>query len=110
VRLLQGPQRDRHVLVGEVIARIVQHIGPQARTDALECVDENLPRLIVFDLVIFELIGRHAAADADIEPAVTEVIDDGDFLDQPQRRVKRQQIDERPQSQALGRARDGADA
>ena len=61
------------------------------------------------DLVIAELERRHAAADADLEPAVAQMIEDADLLGQPQRRIERQQIDQRPEPHALGRARDRAE-
>ena len=63
----------------------------------------------MINLVIFHLVGRYAAADADIEPAVAEMIEHADFLDQPQRRIKRQQIDERPEAHPLYRARYSAE-
>ena len=85
MRLLQRAQFDRHVLVGEVLAFIGQRIGGQAGADALEGIEENIARAVVFDLVIFQLIGRHSAADADIEAAVAEMIEHADFLDQPER-------------------------
>ncbi len=76
---------------------------------AVERVDEDLARIRVRDLVIAELERRDAAADADLEPAVAEVVEDADLLGQPQRRIERQQIDERPEPHALGRARDRAE-
>ena len=55
-----------------------------------------------------QLVGRDAAADADLGPAVAQMIEDGDLLDHAQRRVQRQQIDHRAHANAFGRARDGA--
>jgi hypothetical protein len=60
-------------------------------------------------LVESEFVGRDAAADADLEPAVAEVVEHADFLDQAQRRIKRQQIDQRPKPHAPGRARQRAE-
>ncbi len=62
----------------------------------------------MLDLVILELERRHAAADADLEPAIAQVIEHADLLDQPQRRIERQQIDQRTEPHALGGAGQGA--
>src|SRR5262249_15602663 len=45
----------------------------------------------------------------DLHAAVAEMIEDADLLDQPQGRIKRQQIDQRPEPYALGRARHRAE-
>ena len=63
----------------------------------------------MLDLVILQLERRHAAADADFEPAVAQVIEHADFLDQPQRRIERKQVDQRPEPHPLGRARHRAE-
>src|SRR5580658_4968452 len=54
MRLLQRPQRDRHILIDEMIALITERIRDQAGAEALEGVDEYLARLIVLDLVEFQ--------------------------------------------------------
>ena len=76
------------------------------RGQAVEGVDEDVARFRGGDLVIGKLIGRYAAPDSDLEPAVAEMIEDADFLGQPQRRNQRQQIDQRPEPHPLGRARE----
>ena len=108
-RLLQRPQRHRHVLVGVVLARIAELVVGQRRGQAVERVDEDVARFRRGDLVIGELIGRHAAPDADLEPAVAQVIEDADLLGEPQRRNERQQIDQRADPHPLGRARERAE-
>jgi len=67
MRLLQRAQLDRHVLVRIVLALIGKAIRRQAGVHALERVDENVARTIVLDFVIFQLVRRYAAADADID-------------------------------------------
>ena len=109
MRLLQRPQRYRHVLVDEVLAPVGERVGRQAGADAVERVDEDVARVVVRDLVESELVGRDAAADADLEPAVAEMVEHADFLDHAQRRIERQQIDQRPEPHALGRARQRAE-
>jgi hypothetical protein len=92
-----------------MLALIAERIGGEAGTDALERVDKNFARLVVLHLVEFKLVGRHAAADTDIEPAVAQMIEHADFLDQPQRRIKWQQINQRSKPHALGGACHGAE-
>ncbi len=58
----------------------------------------------MLDLVEAEFVGRYATSDADVEPAMAQVIEHANFLDHAQRRVERQQIDERPEPQPLGHA------
>jgi hypothetical protein len=109
MRLLQRPQCDRHVVVDVVLALVGERIGGQTGTDAGESVEENIARIVVLDLVVLELVGRHAAADADVEPAIAQVIEHADFLDQAQRRIERQQINQRAKPHTFGRPRDGAE-
>src|SRR3989442_274685 len=109
MRLLQGLERNRHVLVAEMLAGIGERVGGQPRADAAERIDENLARPVVLDLVVLELERRDAAADADLEASLAQVIENADFLDQPQRRIERQQVDQRPEADAAGRARNRAE-
>jgi acetaldehyde dehydrogenase (acetylating) len=84
---------------------VAERVDGQRRMKAVIGIDKNIARLLVRDLVIAELERRHAAPDAHIEAAVAQVIEDADLLGQPQRRIQRQQIDERPEPHAPGRAR-----
>ncbi len=81
----------------------------EAVAQSREGVEEDVARLARRDLVVVELERRHAAPDADVEPAVAEVIEHRDLLDQAQRRIERQQIDERAEADAPGRLRDRAE-
>ena len=51
-----------------------------------------------------QLERRDAAADADLEPAVAQMVEHADLLDEAQRRVERQQIDQRPEVDAAASA------
>src|SRR5262249_25886499 len=95
MRLLPPARRGRRILVIEVAAGIAELIGGQPGADAVERVDENLARIVVLDLVIFQFEGRHAAADSYFQPSVAEMIEDTNLLDQAQRRVEREQVDQR---------------
>ena len=48
---------------------------------------------------------RHAAADAELEAPAAHLIEHADFLDQAQRMIERQQIDQRAEAQRLGALR-----
>ena len=48
---------------------------------------------------------RHAAADAELEPPAAQLVEHADFLDQPQRMIERQQINQRAEAQLLGALR-----
>ena len=61
------------------------------------------------DLVILELERRHTAAHAHFHPPIAEVVEDANLLDQPQRRIKWQEINQRAEPHALGRARHRAE-
>src|SRR5262245_6992450 len=70
MRQLQRAQLDRNILVSIVLAFVGKRIGREPGADALEGIDENVTRAIVLDLMIFQLVRRYTAADADVEPAV----------------------------------------
>ena len=57
---------------------------------------------VVVDLVEFKFEGRDSAADARVETAVAQMIEHANFLDHPQRRIKRQQIDQRTEPHPFG--------
>ena len=84
---------------------MIERVGGQPGAEAIEGVDENLARILVLDLVILELERRDPAADTDFHPPIAQVIEHGDLLDQPQRRIEREQIDQRAEPHAPGRAR-----
>jgi hypothetical protein len=96
MRLLQRMQHDRHVAVMMVGAVIGQHVVTgHARHDAAVGIDKDLARFVVVDIVVADLVRRHAAADPDIEAPTGEVIEHRDLLQKPQRRIERQQINQR---------------
>src|SRR6202035_699066 len=51
MRLLQGSQRNGHLLIGKMRPAVAEAVGRQSRADALECINENAARLVVLDLV-----------------------------------------------------------
>ena len=109
MRLLQRPQGDRDVLVGEVRPAIGERVRYEPGADAVERIDEDVARLLMLDLVIFQLERRYSAADAHFEATMAQVIEHADLLDQAQRRVEREQIDQRTEPHVPGRAGDRAE-
>ena len=103
--LLRRAQFNRHVPVGVVGAFVIQRLRVHAGANALVRVDEHVARFFVIDVVIAQLERRHAAADADLQPAMAEMIEHGDFLQHPKWRIKRQQIAQRPQPHVARLAR-----
>ncbi len=85
MRLLQRPQRHRHVLVGIVRARMAERVVGQRGGQAVERIDKDVARFRRGNLVIGEFIRRHPAAHADFEPPVAEMVEDADLLGEPQR-------------------------
>src|SRR5262249_31433413 len=50
---------------------------------------------------------RGAAAKPDLQPAAADLVEHADFLDQPQRVIERERVDQRPEPQAPGALRHG---
>ena len=55
--------------------------------------------------VVRGLERRHAAADAELETPAAHLVEHADFLDQAQRMIKRQEIDQRAEAQPVGALR-----
>src|SRR3984957_14815572 len=109
MRLLQRPQGDRDILVGEVWPAIGERVRYEPGADAVERIDEDVARLLMLDLVIFQLERRYSPADAHFEATMAQVIEHADLLDQAQRGVEREQIDQRTEPHVPGRAGDRAE-
>src|SRR5262249_43965918 len=82
MRLLQRPQRNRHVFELVILAGVAERVRGQARADAAERIDEDRARFLVIDLVILELERRYAAADPHFHASVTEMVENANLLDQ----------------------------
>ena len=86
-----------------------QLVGGEALEQDLEGLVEALAPAVPVDLEEPDLDGRHARAHAELQPPVAEVVEHADLLDEPQRVVERQAVDERAEAQrrrALGRGGD----
>src|SRR5215831_4112318 len=86
-----------------------ERVRPQARADAVERIDEDRARFLVIDLVILELERRYAAADSHFHASVTEMVENANLLDQAQRRVEREEVNQRTEPHARRRARQRAE-
>ena len=54
------------------------------------------------DAVVAHLVGRDAAADAELEPAAAHLVEHADLVDQAQRMIEVDGVDQRPEAQRLG--------
>src|SRR5207249_4243902 len=107
--MLRHPPRPTLFPYTTLFRSIAERVVRQRRRHAVESVDEDVARILVRDLVIAELERRDAAADADVEPPVAEMIEDADLLREPQRRIEWQEIDQRAEPDALRGARERAE-
>ena len=98
MRLLHGPQHDRHIIEIVKFAVERQLVGREALLDELQRLGK-LPRTrTVIDAVEADLYRRDAATDAELETAAAELIEHADLLEQANRMIKRQRIDERAEA------------
>src|SRR5262249_24490139 len=75
--------------------------------DEFEGLVINLPGLREVEAVSARLERRHAAPDAELEAPAAHLIEHADFLDQAQRMIERQEVDEGAEAQRLGALRHG---
>src|SRR2546425_12730016 len=64
-------------------------------------------RLEEIDPAVGELVGRDAAPDAELEAPAAHLVEHRDLFDEPERRVARQEIDERTEPDPARALRDG---
>src|SRR5205823_3752696 len=107
VRLLQWLEHERHVLEAIELTLEIKHAILQAAHQHVERLDEHLPELVGIDAVVADLDRRNALADAKLEAPAAHLVEYADFLDQPDRVIERQRVDERAEGQAFGALRHG---
>ena len=78
-----------------MLAREIHLVPCQRLHDDLIRLDIHRLRDIRIDAEIIQLMRRGAAADADLDPAVAQVIEHANFLGEPQRMMRREHIDQR---------------
>ena len=103
--LLEGRQEDRHVVVVELLAVKRQPVRLQALENHFKPFGVGVLRRLL--AIVGGLDGRRAPAKAHVEPAMADVVEHADFLDQPQRLVERQGENQGPHAQRLRLRRDG---
>ena len=96
-----GFEQHRDILEIVVLAFEGEFVRRQPLHQQLKGLVIDALRLAEVETVEFGLERRHAAADAEFEPAVAHLIEHADFFDQPDRMIERQQIDQRPEPQRL---------
>src|SRR6516225_5465888 len=96
---------DRNVGEVETPAVIVNAIAREPLAKNVEDVLEIFARSVEIDPVGFELHGRDAAANADVEAPPAQVIEHAQLLEQAQRMIERKQVKQRAEPDAPGLAR-----
>src|SRR5207244_8503082 len=107
MRALQWPQDHRHVVKSVMLALERQFVAGKALEDEFEGLVIDFAGLREIEAVSASLERRHAASDPELEPPAAHLIEHADFLDQAQRMIERQEIDEGAEAQRLGALRYG---
>src|SRR5215470_14024078 len=107
MRALKRPQDHRHVVKSVMLALERQFVAGKALEDEVEGLVIDFAGLREIEAVSASLERRHAASDPELEPPATHLIEHADFLDQAQRMIERQEIDEGAEAQRLGALRYG---
>src|SRR5712691_12842654 len=107
MRALQRPQDHRHVVKSVMLALERQFVAGKALEDEFEGLVIDFAGLPEIEAVGASLERRYAASDPELEPPAAHLIEHADFLDQAQRMIERQEIDEGAEAQRLGALRYG---
>ena len=83
MRLLQGAQDHRHVVVLVILAVEVQLVRCEALQHELKSLVIHLGGLLEIDAVEFRLEVRDAAAKPKLETSAAQMIEHADLFDQP---------------------------
>ena len=105
VRTLQRLHDHRHVVKVEPIALIVDAVAGEALVEDIENVIEIPARLAKVHPIGLELHRGNTAPEADVESPIAEMIEHAQLLEQPQRMVEREKIEQRAEPDALCLAR-----
>src|SRR5262249_7830215 len=108
MRLLQRLQLHRDVLEGKKVAAKIEGSLGKALDDQLQSLHVDLLCLCRIESVEGGFCGRGATAKADLQPSAAHLIKHTDFLDQPNRMVKRQRIDQWAETKSLRALRHGS--
>src|SRR5260370_39762214 len=98
MRALQRPQDHRHVVKSVMLALERQFVAGKAFEDEFEGLVIDFAGLREIEAVSASLERRHAASDPALEPPAAHLIEHSEFLDQPQRMIERQEINERDET------------
>ena len=88
---------------------MVEPLLRQPLQDHLERLGEALRPGRRIDAVVADLVRRDAAADAELEPSAAHLVEHADLVDQAQRVIEVDRVDQRPEAQRLGALRDGGE-
>src|SRR5262249_56481197 len=100
VRALHGLELHRHAAELVMTPAIRQRLLRQPGEDDLERFLVDLGRFQEIHVVVRELVGRDATPDAELEAPAAQLIEHANLLDQAERKIERQDVDERAEPDA----------
>ena len=109
MRLLHGGDFERHLVEGEVLALVVEVAGHEALQHDRQHLVEALGRGLGIDAEEGGLVGRGAAADAQLQPAAAHLVEHADLFGQAQRMIEAERIDQRTEAERGGALGDGGE-
>ena len=105
MRTLYRTENHRYLAELIVLSLERQLVGREPLENDLEGFVIDLAGLGEIEAVSLGLERRDAAAHAELKASVAHVIEHADFLDQAQRMVERQEVDQRAEAQSPGALR-----
>ena len=99
---LLGVQLHRYIGALVILAFVCESLLVQAGADHLQGFFKHRPRVQKRHLKICLLKRGHTPSDPDFQAAIAHMIEHANFTDQSQRMIQRQQIHQRPQTNAFG--------
>src|SRR5262245_26332358 len=98
IGLLQRFQLHRDILEGKKVAAKIEGSLGEALYDQLQSLRVDLLRLCGIKSIERGFGRRGSTAEADLQPSAAQLVKHTDFFDQPNRMVKWQRIDQRPET------------
>src|SRR5215510_12522068 len=101
MRLLQRFQLHRDILEGKKVAAKIEGSLGEALYNQLQSFHVDLLRFCRIESIKGSFNRRGTTAKADLQPSTAHLIKHTDFLDQPNRMVKRQRVDQGAETKSL---------
>src|SRR5579883_56777 len=109
MRPLHRLHLHRHVLEGEILAGVVERLVRQPLQHDVEHFGEALRASRRIDAKIADLVWRDAAADSELQSTAAHLVEHANLVDQPQRMIEVERVDQRAEAQCLRALGDGGE-